>query len=161
MTPEERDLEAYYERLSMSFRSTSRVISIEFQSEDPELAAQVVNAVAERYLVLQQAAKLDRRVRPVSGCPARSTICAGKVAEAEAKVEEFRAKTNLFIGTNNTTLSNQQLGEFNTQIGTARAQKADLKRGRGSSAKCSVPAGRSRRPTSSIRNSSAGWPSSG
>jgi hypothetical protein len=32
------------------------------------------------------------------------------VAQAEAKVEQYRAKSNLFIGNNNTTLSNQQLG---------------------------------------------------
>ena len=49
-----------------------------------------------------------------------------RVAEAEAKVEEFRAKTNLFIGTNNTTLSNQTLGESNRDLAAARSQKAEL-----------------------------------
>ena len=29
------------------------------------------------------------------------------------------------IGTNNTTLSNQQLGDINAQLASARAQKAD------------------------------------
>ncbi len=48
-----------------------------------------------------------------------------RVAEAEAKAEAFRKNTNLFVGTNNTSLSNQQLGEFNSQLGLARAQKAD------------------------------------
>jgi polysaccharide biosynthesis transport protein len=48
-----------------------------------------------------------------------------KVAEAEAKVEAFRAKSNLFIGNNNTTLSAQGLGDFNTQLAASRAQKAD------------------------------------
>ena len=48
-----------------------------------------------------------------------------KVADAEAKVEEFRSHTNLFVGTNNTTLSNQQLGELNSQVVSARGQKAD------------------------------------
>src|SRR4029079_13784893 len=43
----------------------------------------------------------------------------------EAKVEQYRSKTNLFVGTNNTTLSNQQLGELNAQLSAARAQKAD------------------------------------
>ena len=40
MTPEERVLEAYYERLTVFPVDKSRVISIEFQSADPELAAQ-------------------------------------------------------------------------------------------------------------------------
>src|SRR5205807_6140501 len=33
--------------------------------------------------------------------------------------------TNLFVGTNNTTLSSQQLGEVNSQLAAARAQKSD------------------------------------
>ena len=40
-----------------------------------------------------------------------------KVAEAESHVEEFRSKSSLFVGTNNTTLSNQQMGELQTQSG--------------------------------------------
>ena len=48
-----------------------------------------------------------------------------KVTEAEGRVEAFRAKANLLVGTNNTTLSNQQLGDLNTQLTTARAQKAE------------------------------------
>ena len=38
----------------------SRVIAIEFESQDPELAAQVANAIAESYLVLQQTAKQEQ-----------------------------------------------------------------------------------------------------
>jgi Mrp family chromosome partitioning ATPase len=40
-------------------------------------------------------------------------------------VEDFRSKSSLFIGTNNTTLSNQQMGELNTQLNNARALKSD------------------------------------
>ena len=48
-----------------------------------------------------------------------------KVGDAEAKVEEFRGKTNLFVGTNGTTLSSQTLGETNRDLAAARSQKAD------------------------------------
>ena len=48
-----------------------------------------------------------------------------KVAEAESRVEDFRSKSSLFVGTNNTTLSNQQMGELNTQLNNARALKSD------------------------------------
>jgi polysaccharide biosynthesis transport protein len=49
-----------------------------------------------------------------------------KVEEAEAKVEEYRVKSNLFVGSNNSSLPNQQLTEINSQIAAARGQKADL-----------------------------------
>jgi polysaccharide biosynthesis transport protein len=48
-----------------------------------------------------------------------------KVADAESRVEDFRSKSSLFVGTNNTTLSNQQMGELNTQLNNARALKSD------------------------------------
>ena len=60
MTPEERVLKSYYERLAAFQVEKSRVIAIEFESQDPELAAQAANAIAEGYLVLQQAAKQDQ-----------------------------------------------------------------------------------------------------
>src|SRR5882757_4922449 len=56
MTPEERVFKTYYDRLSAFQVEKSRVIAIEFEAQDPELAAQVANAVAEGYLVLQQTA---------------------------------------------------------------------------------------------------------
>ena len=67
----------------------------------------------------------SRRAPPANGFPANSISCAGSVSEAEAKVEAFRSKSNLFVGANNTTLSNQQLSEISTQVSQLRAQKAD------------------------------------
>jgi tyrosine-protein kinase Etk/Wzc len=125
MTPEERNLEAYYDRLSVFSVDRSRVIAIEFQSEDPELAARVANVVAEGYLVLQQAAKQEQARAAGQWLAGEIDNLRSKVAAAEAKVEEFRARSNLFVGPNNTTLSHQQLGESNSQLGTARVQKAD------------------------------------
>src|SRR6185295_7471276 len=49
-----------------------------------------------------------------------------RVSEAEAKVETFRERSNLYVGNNNNQLSTQTLGELNTQIVAARAQKSDF-----------------------------------
>ena len=125
MTPEERVLKSYYERLAAFQVEKSRVIAIEFESEDPELAAQAANAIAEGYLVLQQATKQDQTRSAGAWLAGEIERLRGKVAEAEGKVEQYRSKTNLFIGNNNTMLSNQQLGDFNAQLASARAQKAD------------------------------------
>src|SRR5690349_6380897 len=54
MTSEERVLDAYFERLTAYAVDKSRVIVVEFQSRDPELAAKVSNSIADGYLVLQQ-----------------------------------------------------------------------------------------------------------
>ncbi len=125
MTEEERVLAAYYDRISAYQIDKSRVIAIEFQSADPELAARVANAIADTYLTLQQVAKQDQARAAGHWLSGELDKLRGKVSEAEAKVENFRAKSNLFVGANNTSLSNQQLTELNSQLSAAQAQKAD------------------------------------
>jgi succinoglycan biosynthesis transport protein ExoP len=125
MTPEERVLEAYFDRLTAYAVDKSRVIVVEFQSRDPELAARIANAIADDYLVLQQNARREQAKSASQWLSGEIDNLRNKVAEAESRVEDFRSKSSLFIGTNNTTLSNQQMGELNTQLNNARALKSD------------------------------------
>jgi len=125
MTPEERVLDAYYERLQAYAVDKSRVIVVEFQSADPDLAARVANSIAEGYLVLQQNARQDQAKNASQWLAGEIESLRKKVSDAEARVEDFRSKSSLFVGTNNTTLSNQQMGEVNTQLNNARSMKAD------------------------------------
>ena len=63
MSPEERTLEAYYDRLNVYAVEKSRVIAIDFSSANPDLAAQVANTIAATYLSTQQAVKQDQTSR--------------------------------------------------------------------------------------------------
>ncbi len=125
LTPEERVLDAYYDRFTAYAVDKSRVIVIEFQSRDPELAARVANSIAEGYLVLQQGARQEQAKSAGQWLSGEIDNLRKKVADAESRVEDFRSKSSLFVGTNNTTLSNQQMGELNTQLNNARALKSD------------------------------------
>jgi uncharacterized protein involved in exopolysaccharide biosynthesis len=125
MTPEQRVLQAYYDRLSVFPIEKSRIIDIDFLSEDPVLAAEVANAVADGYLQRERQAKEDQAKAAGVWLSGQIDTLRKQVEQAEAKVEDFRAKTNLLVGTNNTTLSAQQLGDLNAQLTAARAQKAD------------------------------------
>ena len=125
MTPEERVLDAYFDRFTAYAVDKSRVIVVEFQSRDPELAARVANSIADGYLALQQTSRLEQAKSASQWLSGEIDNLRGKVAEAESRVEDFRSKSSLFVGTNNTTLSNQQMGELNTQLNNARALKSD------------------------------------
>lgn len=123
---EERVLRTYYKRLLVFPQGKSRVIQIEFQSEDPKVAADVANRIAEEYLSREERAKrdtsrvtsdwLDKAIEPLMK----------KVVEAEGRVETFRAQRGLFVGANNISITTQQLTEMNSQLATARTQQADL-----------------------------------
>jgi uncharacterized protein involved in exopolysaccharide biosynthesis len=125
MTPEERVLEEYSERLTAYAVDKSRVIVVEFQSSDPDLAARVANSIAEGYLLLQQGARQNQAKSAVQWLAGEIDSLRTKVADAEKSSDEFRSRANLFLGSNNTSLSSQQLSELNTQLNTARAQKSD------------------------------------
>jgi polysaccharide biosynthesis transport protein len=125
MTPEERVLEAYYDRLTVYPVEKSRVIVIDFLSEDPELAARVANTIADDYLQLLQKVKQEQAQTAGQVLAGQIDTLRKKVVEAESKVEAYRAKSGLLVGNNNTTLSAQQLGDMNTQLAAARAQKTD------------------------------------
>jgi uncharacterized protein involved in exopolysaccharide biosynthesis len=126
MTQEERVMEIYFERLTVSAVERSRVITVEFLSEDPELAAKVVNAIVDAYMKMQQQAKVDQTRSASAYLASEIKQLRQTVQEADAKVDQFRAGANLYIGNNQTSLNTQQLGELTTQLATVRAQKADL-----------------------------------
>lgn len=125
MAPEDRVLEAYFEKLTVFSPPKTRVLNIEFQSNDPDMAARGANAIAQVYMDFQQEAKRDVARQAAASLGGAVADLKHRVAEAEAKAEDYRNSTGLFIGSNNTTINSQQLGEVNTELARARTQQAD------------------------------------
>ena len=123
--PEERVLEKYYDNLLVYPVGKSRIVAIEFRSKDAEIAARAANLIAELYLGLQEDAKKDQARSATTWLGANIESLRKRVAEAEARVEAFRSKTGLLVGTGTTTLSAQQLSELSTQLAQARATRSD------------------------------------
>ncbi len=125
ITPEDRVLESYTSKTNIFAVGKSRVISAEVSSQDPKLAAKIANTIAEQYLEQQTVAKKQSTQNASTWLKEQVEPLRQKVIEAEARVEAFRSKSNLFVGTNNNTIANQQLSELNTQLSTARSTQAD------------------------------------
>jgi uncharacterized protein involved in exopolysaccharide biosynthesis len=124
-SPEERVLEKYYDRLLVFPVARSRIVSVEFTSRDAALAAKGANTIAETYLEFQEAAKQENARSASSWLSTTIEPLRKRVAEAEAKVEDFRSKNGLFAGPNNTTISSQQLTDLSSQLSGARSQQAE------------------------------------
>ena len=125
MSQDERVLEKFHERLTVYQVERSRVIAIDFRSESAPLAADAANAVADRLLEFQRKAKQESMRQASTWLASEIDQLRPGVADAEARVEQFRAKSNLYIGNNNTSLSAQQLAEANSQFVQARSQRAE------------------------------------
>ncbi|MBY6243107.1 GumC family protein [Methylosinus sp. Sm6] len=125
LSPEERMLDAYFERLTILSPTKTRVLQIEFSSRDPDLAARAANAIAATYIDMQREAKRENAraaARALSPLVADLRV---RVAEAEGKVEEFRIKSGLLAGSNNVSIATQQLGDLTNQLSLSRTSEAD------------------------------------
>jgi tyrosine-protein kinase Etk/Wzc len=124
-TPEDRILETFGDKLNVLSPTKTRVLSIEFTSRNPDLAAKGANAVAEAYLEFQQDAKRDHARGAANSLAALVAQLRARVAEADVEAEQFRAKSGLLVGSNNTTINAQRLSDLNTQLSLARSAQAD------------------------------------
>lgn len=125
--PEERVQERFFDRLAVYPAGKSRILTFDFRSQDPQLAARGANVVADVYLASLEAAKIDTARSASTWLGGNIDGLRTKVAEAEAKVEAFRARSGLFAGGGNVNLpiGAQQLSELSTQLSQARTAQAD------------------------------------
>jgi polysaccharide biosynthesis transport protein len=124
-TQEDQILQNYYDRLAVYQVEKSRVVEIDFTSQDPALAARAANEIADLYIGVQIAAKRQEAKEAATSLGQEVQLLQTRLATAEDKAESFRAANGLLMGPNNTTLSDQQLADLNTQLSTARAAEAD------------------------------------
>jgi exopolysaccharide transport family protein len=122
--PEERVLKRFREKLKVYRVEKSRVIVIEMSSENQELAAKIPNAVADTYLAVQRDAKLQSNADATDWLAPEIADLTKRVKDAEAKVANFRAQSDLLIGQNNSVLATQQLSEISSELSRVRASRA-------------------------------------
>ncbi len=125
ISPEERALKVFYKNLDIYRLEDSRVIAVEFSSEDPELAAAVANTIVDEYIALQSSAKRETTAFASSSLEPQIERLKAEVQSARKAVEDFRARADLFIGTDNLTLNQQQLAEISSSYSQAQATKAE------------------------------------
>jgi uncharacterized protein involved in exopolysaccharide biosynthesis/Mrp family chromosome partitioning ATPase len=116
--------ERFASRLNVYEVGTSRVIAVEFTSADPELARDVANRIADLYIADQRQARLALNERASGWLSQQIDALRRRVAESEAKAEEYRARTGL-LESNGVQLQSQQLTELNTQLTAARAARSE------------------------------------
>ena len=83
--PEERVLKKFREKLNVYRVEKSRVIVIEFSSENPELAAKIPNTIADVYLSVQRGAKLQSNADATDWLAPEIADLSKRVKDAEAQ----------------------------------------------------------------------------
>ncbi|MFN7169179.1 MAG: GumC family protein [Pannonibacter sp.] len=125
VSPEERVLKHYFRNLDVYRLEGSRVIAVEYVSQNPELAAQVANTVVDEYIQMQSLAKRQSQEVAAGALQPQIARLSQEVQVARKAVEDFRARADLLTGTDNRTLNQMQLTEISTEQSSAQAAAAE------------------------------------
>ncbi|MFA6153091.1 GumC family protein [Mesorhizobium sp.] len=121
---EERVLKKMRDGLNVYSVEKTRIIAIEFSSQDPKLAAAIPNAIAEAYIATQGSAKITSNSAATAFLGPEIADLQRQVKDAEAKVANYRAQSDLLLGANNSVLATQQLSELSSELMRVRANRA-------------------------------------
>ncbi|MCV9997477.1 exopolysaccharide transport family protein [Pararhizobium sp. YC-54] len=126
LPPEERVLKEFEKKLQVYQVEKSRVIAMQFTSEDPKLAAAIPNAMAKVFLSLQSGAKLVTNSEASRWLEPEIANLREKVRDAEAKVAGYRASSDLLLtGETGGTFATKQLNDISTELARVRGERAN------------------------------------
>jgi capsular exopolysaccharide synthesis family protein len=103
------------------------LINIAFTSADPARAARLANAVADAFAVDQLDARFEAAKRASAWLSDRLVDLRKQLRESEEAVAQFRAQNNLAQASSSATLSQEQLGQLNGSLVSARTEAAEKK----------------------------------
>ena len=124
LTPEERVLQTLRKNMQVFAVTDSRVIVVQYNSANPETARDVANALANQYILFQQAAKLQSNDDATGWLAPEIDDLRNRVRDAERKVADYRASRGLLTGQSNSTIATQQLSEVSTELTQVRSSRA-------------------------------------
>jgi uncharacterized protein involved in exopolysaccharide biosynthesis len=124
MTEDQRVIDHYFDKLSAFEVPGSSVITVKFESRDPELATRVANRVAEYYILFSRQAMNEPTDEARDWLATQIDDLRRKVVESEAAVERFRAEAGIFRGAQ-AKLDNEELSSLNSQIILASAARSE------------------------------------
>ncbi len=125
VAPEDRVVDKFAQRLIVFSPTKTHVLTIQFRSHDPDMAARAANEIVALYLKTQSDAKRERARAAAASLANQIAQLRTKLTGAADDVERYRTTSGLLAGTNNMTISGQQLADLNGELSKARTADAD------------------------------------
>lgn len=108
--------------LSVSGGTQSQIINISYQSEDPVLAANIVNAISESYIEFGLESRLSQIKDTAEWLSEQLEELRETLQESEDKLRNFRLSQNLMDTEQQQRIANTQLQTLNTELVKAQTQ---------------------------------------
>ena len=123
---DDRTIDSLLSHIDVSTLGRSHVLSVKAESRNPQTAAAVANALAERYLDYQRRDKIESMDRVDKFLMGRVTELREQVRKSDQAVEDYRRAHDLYKSAGSGGgVTSQQLTELNTQLLAAQTAKAE------------------------------------
>ena len=121
----EQVLERYFDKLKVYQANRARVVTVEFSSTDPNLSADIPNAITREYIATQRTLKRGTGPQELASLRRELAAIKERLERAEAAVAAARETGDVFDG-QNSTLATQELSELVTELSRQRSRRAQL-----------------------------------
>lgn len=119
-----RMIDTLLSRVDVSTLGRSHVLSVKAEAQSATMAANLANALAERYLDYQRHEKISSMDRIDKFLMGRIAELREQVKKSDQAVEDYRRKNELYKSTGSGVTA-QQLNELNSQLIAAQTAKAE------------------------------------
>jgi succinoglycan biosynthesis transport protein ExoP len=117
-------IDAFLDKLKVASDGRSRIVTISFESKNRDTAAQVVNKLADLYIVARLDARFDATRRANLWLADRLNGLRQEVVVSEDAVEKFRSENGL-TRAKDTTLTTQEMSQVSAELVTARTKRLE------------------------------------
>ena len=120
----DRMVDKLLSRLTVTVEGRSHVLTIDAESANAALAANIANTFAIAYLSEQRSGKIKSSDRVMQYLKARIAELRQAVETSQQAAADYRRQNGLYEGMTNANVTTQQLTEINTQLVQAQTEKA-------------------------------------
>ncbi|MHC2390581.1 MULTISPECIES: AAA family ATPase [Bradyrhizobium] len=122
--PSDAIVDAFLSRLSAGRVGHSNIIDISFSSSSAVRAAEIVNAVANTYVLDQLNARFDANRRATGWLQERLQELGDQALTAQRAVDIYKAQNNI-VSLDGKPITEQQITEINNRLAAARTQTSE------------------------------------
>lgn len=122
----ERLVAAFVERLSIEPVRKTQLVNIVYEANDPQLAADVANAIGEAYIDSQLSAKMGITQKANDWLGGRLGELRLQLDASEKALQDFRLREGLIDVAGVRSLGSQELERLGQEITTMRSKKAQI-----------------------------------
>ena len=121
-----RSVEILQKRMKVTRQGTTFLVDININSESPQKAATIANAIADAYFEEQVRAKYEATRIAANWLNGQINDLKSRVVASEKAVEDFRSANNLTVS-QGVTVNDQQITDLNNKLIAARVQTAEAR----------------------------------